>query len=67
MANFDTTATFTKLNDGSWGLRVKGVAHHGDYVVVTKKNGESTMKQIKTVLWADGINADRVSLCTIAA
>ena len=33
------TATYTKLRNGSWGLRVKGSATVGDQVTVTKRDG----------------------------
>lgn len=55
-------ATFAKLRDGSWGLRVKGQVSSGQSVTVTKKSGGSEVKTVGRVLWS----GDGVSLCTIA-
>lgn len=61
----ETTATFAKLRDGSWGLRVVGCCHPGSYVQVTKKSGETTLKQIGRVMWHDAKTS--TALVTIAA
>ena len=55
-------ATYTKLRDGSWGVRVTGAAvKAGDRVTVTKKSGESKVEVIDRVLWT----GNGVSLCSV--
>lgn len=56
-------ATYTKLRDGSWGLRVEGSAREGQRITVTKKSGETKTETITKVLW----NGNGISLCAIAA
>jgi hypothetical protein len=56
------TATFTKLKDGSWGLRVAGEVAAGDEVTVSKRDGSSETKSVGRVLWT----GSGVALCTIA-
>lgn len=48
----NATATFTKLKDGSWGLRVTGSAKAGDSVTVTKKDGSKSTKKISRIVWS---------------
>jgi hypothetical protein len=55
--------TYSKLRDGSWGVRVAGPAKAGAAVTVTKKSGETKTETIGRVLWTDG----KVSLCTIVS
>jgi hypothetical protein len=55
--------TFTKLRDGSWGLRIEGSAQNGQSVTVTKKSGEQEVKQVGKVLWT----GNGISLATIAS
>lgn len=45
-------ATFTKLRDGEWGVRIEG-GHptKGDTVSVEKKNGGSSMVTLQRRLW----------------
>lgn len=45
-----TSATFAKLRDGSWGLRVIGPVQAGDSVKVKKKDGSSQTKKVKSVV-----------------
>lgn len=54
--------TYTKLNNGSWGVRVRGTATKGQKVTVTKKDGTTKTETIAAVLWS----GDGVSLCSIA-
>lgn len=56
--------TYTKLKDGSWGVRINAGAtvKSGQSVMVIKKDGSSKVETIKTVLWT----GDGVSLCSIA-
>lgn len=42
--------TYTKLRDGSWGVKGKGLVA-GNNVTVTKKSGESKVETIDHVLW----------------
>ena len=70
-----TGATYTKLKDGSWGLRV--VRHsseeapgQGEVVAVSKKDGSKKDEAIGRVLWSgtDRDNSSNVCfLCTIEA
>ena len=52
-------ATFTKLRDGSWGLRVNGSATLGDVVTVTKRSGERVQATVGRIVWSKG----GVTLC----
>lgn len=65
MTNPEVTATFTKLRDGSWGLRVVGCCHPGTYVPVVTKAGQKSLKQIGRVLWHD--TKTSTAIVTIAA
>lgn len=54
--------TFTKLKNGSWGLRVQGTeVSPGSRVTVTRKDGAQVVKTIGQVLWT----GEGVSLCSI--
>jgi hypothetical protein len=53
--------TYTKLKDGSWGVRVQGAASAGAVVTVTKKDGSTKQETVSRVLW----QGDGLSLCTI--
>jgi hypothetical protein len=55
--------TFTKLKDGSWGLRIEGSAVVGDTVTVTKKSGETSHETVGHIVWTNG----EITLATIAA
>lgn len=54
-------ATFTKLNDGTWGLRVTGTATAGQTVTVKKKDGSTETKCVGRVVFS----GNGVSICTI--
>lgn len=55
-------ATYTKLKDGSWGIRVTGDKPvKGDRITVTKKSGESKTETIRAILWS----GDGVTLCAV--
>jgi hypothetical protein len=54
-------STYTKLRDGSWGVRVPGSTTPGSLVTVAKKDGTTKLETIGRVLWA----GDGVALCTI--
>lgn len=60
----DTLATFAKLRDGSWGLRIVNDSYcpkAGEYVRVTRRDGEAAFKRVGRVVWRD----KGVALCTI--
>lgn len=59
------TATYTKLKDGSWGIRVVSVTKvtPGAAVTVTTKAGKQKTEVIGKVLWT----GNGVNLCTIAS
>lgn len=54
-------ANYTRLNSGSWGLRVKGVVHEGDRLSVGMKGGRCKNEVVERVIWRDG----EISLCSI--
>jgi hypothetical protein len=56
------TATYTKLRDGSWGIRVTGKPIAGETVHVTLKSGATKLVDVAKVLWSD----DKLALCSIA-
>lgn len=59
--------TYTKLKDGSWGIKVEGKAVDGQNVAVTTKAGKDKNETIKRVLWTgkDYMTGRIVSLCAI--
>lgn len=52
----ENTATFTRLRDESWGLRIVGPlpVDPGQTVRVTKKDGTATTERVGEVVWSDG-------------
>lgn len=58
-------ATYTKLRDGRWGLRIQGVCDSSqiNQVTVTKKSGESKIEYVDRILW----RGNGIMLATIAA
>lgn len=56
----NTTTTFTKLRDGSWGIRGKNLTE-GQQVTVTKKSGGSSVGTVGRVLFTadDGTSIAR--------
>lgn len=46
------STTYTKLKDGSWGVRgpINEIVNHSS-VVVTKKSGEQKSEDIEKILW----------------
>jgi hypothetical protein len=54
-------ATWTKLRDGNWGLRVEGDVTCGDIVLVTKKNGQKTRESVDDIVW----RGNGVTLATV--
>lgn len=59
-----SSATYTKLRDGSWGLRVTGTTtpKANEKVVVAKRDGTSKVEHVAAILWS----GDGVHLCTIS-
>lgn len=47
-------ATFAKMRDGSWGVRVQGQVEPGDTVLVTRKDGRKVPVTIESVVWTGG-------------
>lgn len=60
-------ATYTKLKDGSWGVRAQGKVTVGASVTVTKKDGSTKVETVKAVLWTgpDSKTQQTISLCAI--
>lgn len=56
-----TTATYTKLRDGSWGVRAPAGVTVGQTITVVKKSGESKTETIAHVVW----EGNGVALCKI--
>ncbi len=62
------SASYIKLKDNSWGIRVDGTATVGQSVTVSKKNGDTKNETITRVLFTgpDKFKAGKtVSLCAI--
>jgi hypothetical protein len=55
-------ASYAKLRDGTWGIRVDGTAAAGQSVTVSKRDGTTHTEVITRVVWA----GNGVSLCAIA-
>lgn len=48
--------TYTKLRDGSWGIRSTRPLSPGDLIEVVKKSGERKIEQVRRVIWkGDGV------------
>lgn len=64
-----TSATYTHLRDGSWGVRLVGTAKQNQVVTVVKKDGTSKTEIVARVLWTgrDSKSGQTISLCTLAA
>lgn len=56
------TATYAKLKNGNWGVRVVGSACEGQSVTVAKKSGETKIETIGKIVWS----GNGVSLCAIS-
>lgn len=61
MATATAKATYTKLKDESWGIRVQGTVAAGDTVTVAKRDGSTKQEVVLAVLWT----GEGVSLCSI--
>lgn len=48
--------TYTKLRDGSWGIRSTDKVRTGDAVTVRKQSGETKTETVDKILWTgDGV------------
>ncbi len=57
----NTSGTYTRLRDGSWGVRANGPVKVGETVDVVRKDGRTNPEQVARVVWTDGA----VSICSI--
>jgi len=61
-----TTTTWTKLRDGSWGLRGEGLVP-GSRVTVTRKDGTTSTVTVGDVVWVgNAVGQDNLVLATVA-
>jgi hypothetical protein len=58
-----TTATYTKLHDGSWGVRVAGHARAGARIQVRRRDGSTRDETVARVIWHDATT----SICSSMA
>lgn len=58
--------TYTKLKDGSWGLRIEGSATPGQTVSISTKGGAVKTEIVGAVLWTgkDNKTKQTISLCS---
>lgn len=56
-------ATYTKLRDGSWGIKGTGLTP-GARVTVTKRDGETKEETVRAILWT---GPDGTQLATLHA
>lgn len=56
------TATYAKLRDGTWGVRVPGTVRPGDRLTVVKRSGEAKTETVAAIVHA----GDGFTLATIA-
>ena len=59
------TGSPSKLNDGSWGVRVNGHPNEGDTVEVRTRSGKTWQATVEAVLWSgkDRSSGDPIALC----
>ena len=62
-------ASYTKLRDGSWGVRAGGAVRAGESLTVTKRDGTTKIETVGRVLWSgpDSRTGEVISLCTVLA
>jgi hypothetical protein len=63
MSTATNRITFTKLRDGSWGLRGLGLVA-GTTVTVTKRSGQTKRETVGRVMWTGD---DGLSIASIAS
>lgn len=68
-SNGPLNGRFSKLKDGTWGVRVEGMADPGDKVFVTRQDGRKQMVVVDRVQWKgkDNYTGMFVSLCSFVA
>ena len=54
-------ATYKRLSNGDWGVRVEGTVRPGEFVTVRTKSGTTKREKIQHVLSTN----DGVSICAI--
>jgi hypothetical protein len=54
-------ASYARLNDGNWGVRVKGQVNPGDRLSVCMRSGRAKAEVVDRVLW----RGDNVALCSL--
>lgn len=61
------SATYTKLKNGEWGVRVEGTVNRGTVVSVVTKAGKLKTETVGSVLWTgtDRQSGHTISLCAI--
>lgn len=55
------SATYTKLRDGSWGIKVQGSAKAGQAITVTKRDGGTKTETVEKVVWS----GEGVAICSV--
>lgn len=55
------SASYNKLRDGSWGIKVQGSAKPGDRITVTKRDGSSKVETVDKVVWS----GNGVAICSV--
>jgi hypothetical protein len=60
--------TYTKLKNGSWGVRAAGKVNDGASLTVAKKDGSTKIEHVEKVLWTgkDSRTGETISLCAIS-
>ena len=59
-------ATYSKLKNGSWGIRVVGyVPGVGTSVTVRKKDGSEKEETVEAVVWSGTSDGKPIALCSI--
>lgn len=54
-------ASWTKLRNGDWGVKVEGTAQAGQTVSVRKKSGEQQSVTVDKVIWS----GNGITLCSV--
>lgn len=54
-------ATWTKLRNGTWGVKVQGATRTGDLVTVAKRSGPNQDVRVGRLVWT----GSGVSICTV--
>jgi hypothetical protein len=57
-----TTATWTKLRSGDWGLRIAGTVRKGEAVMAIRKDGRTEQVAVDRIVWS----GNGITLATVA-